>query len=286
MKKSGSSCFPKPKATPSGSVFTLCLVCLRGILLFLLLPGSSLAFYVGPEVGNAPGETKSVKVRGGLRNATSLAEAAYVPYINGVGNGVIEFLRSFVPALQPKVDFLAEQIQDTIDTANTKLMQKLENSNNGIIAVENFFTGLMKAVVLGKGPEDEERRRRLAVALIKSGMIKNIDINTTTKRSTSTAVLPMAPTEATFEKITGLEGTTMRNPIKRSSSTSTTIAIPLQSEEGDGDGGRIDENLVVETTTENLVVETTTENQPKVMVMMKDNNFNKMKVMKIVSNLL
>jgi len=291
MKKSHSTC------VPSESVFTLFLLCLPGILFFLLLPGSSHAYYVGPEVGKAQGETKIVKPRGafGSVNATSLAEAAYVPYINGVGNGVIEFLKSFIPSLQPKVDFFAEQIQDTIDTANTKLMQKLENGNNGIIAIENFFTGLMKAFVFGKGPEEEERRKRLAMALIKSGMLKNISFNS----GTTTAL----PTEATIEKTTVASSTSMTTvPYQEVSSSSiTTITVPISSganEEEDVENNSIPlptDPTSTSTTTarsstttfpSSTTTSTTSSTHHPPPVQMRDNDFTKIKVMQIVNNML
>lgn len=239
----------------------------QGVILLFLLPDQHLAYYVGPEVGKAPGETRSVKTRGfgfGSPNATSLAEAAYVPYVYSVGNNVVTFLRSIIPALQPKVDFFAEQIQDTIDTANGKLMQKLENSNNGIIAAENFFTGLMRAVVLGKGPEDEERRRRLAVALIKSGMLNNTRISTVTTTSSppaTSSTTTKRQTMTTTTTTTTRAGVTLKPKV--SSSTTTTVGTTTQASSG---------NVAT--------------NPTSTLQKARDNDFNKSKVINIVRNML
>lgn len=251
----------------SGKVFPCFTILIPWMLLLLVVqPKSSIAYYVGPEVGHAPGETRVTKATRGFGfgsvNATSLAEAAYVPYVYSVGNNVVTFLRSIIPSLQPKVDFFAEQIQDSIDIANGKLMQTLENSNNGILAAENFFTGLMKAVVFGKGPEDDERRRRLAMALIRSGML-------TSTTTTSTTRKPTTMTAAT---------TTTGIPVKRATSTST---VPTTTTSASTTAA-----TTTGTTTPKVSLENMVSDVPMPSQKARDNDFSKMRVMNIVQNML
>lgn len=240
-------------------------LCSLHLIMVLLFCKDSCGYYVGPEIGNAPGESRMVRTWGAIPNATSLAEAAYLPEVYATGNNIVTFLRSVIPALQPKVDFFAEQIQDTIDTANSKLMQKLENSNNGIIAVENFFTGLMKAYVFGKGPDDEEeRRRRVAQELIRSALEADSSAASTTTTTTSTTT--NKPIFATTAAAKG--STTTGKPLKRETTTNiATTDSPLSSST---ESGKLSDKY----------------DEINVNVKGRDNSFNKMKVISIMQNML
>lgn len=286
--------FPRCFIPDSSGVVSYCFWIVHGLLLLcLLLPKNSGAYYVGPEVGTAQGETKAVRLtRGNIfgfnTNATTLQEAAYVPYVHDVGNNVVTFLRSIIPGLQPKVDFFAEQIQDAIDIVNNKLMQTLENGNNGIVATENFFTGLMKAVVLGKGPSDEEeRRKRLAIALIKSGMVRinrTSDVDEETETATESFVsTTTSTTRATTKRpdvvTTSSRGDAIVGKIVIKLHTSTTAATTTESTtENEGDVSEMKAEISPEDTTQSST--------KPVQKVRRDNDFNKMKVFNIVKNMM
>jgi len=92
-----------------------------------------------------------------------------------VGNNIVTFIRGLIPALQPKVDFIADSITDAIDATNARLMQKIENTNNTIVAVESFFNNMYETLIVnangGKGaflPSRLRQRRQLRYAVDQS----------------------------------------------------------------------------------------------------------------------